>query len=387
MSLQTFTANVDRGYFKQAEQWKDDRGNKISPLQYLAEDLKQQHGVYPEHRDLDQATEHWLREFQVKPWEAHRHEKIREWAEQNWMIEKLFEDSGCPVRGDLSPDVQKAFESSTTQVLFPFFYASNIVAGILATSVLPALIAESIAINSHTADHLEMTDVAGDRSMGLTGEGATFVQLTVKSTNRPVTLKKFGALLNVTYEALRLVRLPLLARFLQRVGIQYQNDLTDFAIETLIAGDTAGAGAATTKATAVSASPTYADLVALELNFTQGYRPTTIVAPKEVFAKLLAFPVFTDPLAGVLHQTRGTYPTPLGMNLVRWDYTGKATSYATTKIIMLDPSIAMVQYTEGGILQESDRIIDGQWESSSISNWCGFGIMDRAATQVGTGWS
>lgn len=386
MSLQAFTNNVDRGYYKAAADWRNKDGDKIEPLQYLAEDLKQQHGVYPSPVELAAAEGFWLRELQVQPWEPHRHESIKRYAEQNWILEKLFADQGCPVRGPQAVTVEKAFTGSTTQVLFPFFYASNIVAGILAESVLPSIIAESIPIQSHTADHLEMTDTAGDRSMGLTGEGASFVQLNVKSTNRPVSLKKFGAVLNVTYEAMRLARLPLLARFLQRVGMQYQNDKTDLAIETLIAGDGAGAGAATTVATGTTGTPVYADLIKTELDFTMGYRPKTIIATKETFIKLLAFPVFTDPLAGVLHQTRGTYPTPLGMNLVRWDYTGKATSYATTKIIMLDPSIAMVMYTEGGLLQESDRVIDGQWQQASISEWCGFGIMDRAATRTGTGW-
>lgn len=386
MSLATFIKNADKGYYKQAALIKNEDGDSINPLQYLAEDLKQQHGVYPEAKELADHTDYWISFLQVQPHEHVRREKVKRFAEQNWALETAFADQKVQLRGDEASQVQKAYTTTSTQVLFPFYFETNIVAGILASGVLEQLVAETIAINSHTADHLAIADNAAERSMGTTGEGGTFAQVTIQSNSRRVYLSKTALLLKVTYEAMRLQRLPLLALFLRRVGQQYAIDLTDKAIQALVAGDGAGDGASPTFATASAGNPIYSDLVKTELDFTMGYTPSTIVAPKESIQDLLLMPEFKDPLAGVLHQTRGTYPTPVGKNLVRWDVTGGAASYLTTMIIMMDPSISLVHYTEGGLITDSDRIIDGEWLTESMSSYNGFGRLDHNSVRVGTGW-
>lgn len=388
MSTTAFCKNLDKGYYHQAAQWRDEENKGVQPLRFLAEDLKR-HGFYPEEREIKAAEEEIVIRSQIQPHEIERSLKAKQHAYDMLVLEKLMQDAsdgGVVTRGPTATSVQKAFTYSTVQTLFPFFFESQIIAGILATPVLDELIYATTAINSHTANHLETSETAGDVVMAETGEGTVPVQWTVRVTERQVQLREFAGQIRASYESIRLASLPEFALVLNRAGQRWQNDITDFGIETLIAGDGAGAGAATTSATTTNGTPVYADLIKARESFPMGYMPNTLVQPREVREKMLNFPVFTDPLAGVLYQTRGDYPRPLGLNPVRWDYTGKATSYATTKAIMLDNRIAMKMYTEGGLLAESDRIIEMRWVRQIMSQWLCFATGDRQAVRVLTGW-
>ena len=136
----------------------------------------------------------------------------------------------------------------------------------------------------------------------------------------------------------------------------------------------------------MTGTPAYTDLVTAEFVFPQGYTPDTIVAPKEVLAKILKFSQYQDPLAGVLHQTTGAIPTPLGQDLVRWDSTGKVSTYVATTAVMFDSNMALVEYTEGGIITETEKVIKDQWWRNVSSQWVGYGVWDRNAAVLLTGW-
>jgi len=43
--------------------------------------------------------------------------------------------------------------------------------------------------------------------------------------------------------------------------------------------------------------------------------------------------------------------------------------------------MALEQVTEGGVVTESDRLIDRQFERTAITKWTGFAKMDYSATQ------
>lgn len=375
-------------FHRDIQGWRSDEAEDlaVSTVRYFGE-LARSEGVYPEETERKFWEDFWMKKLKVhqKFFEPRREFRVREFASDWWALMKVFEDQGSPA-WPMQPNasVQKAFTTNTLQSVFPLFFDTNIVAGILANPVLDRLVMESIPINSHTATHLKMTESDADATMGEAGEGTTFVQLIVKEAERTVKLKKFGGEIMWTYEVMRLQRLNVLALSLQRIGRRYTQLQTDFALATLIDGDGAGDGAITDSA--ASATPVYNDLVDAEFVFTQGYEPDTIVAPKQVLAKFLKLAEFKDPLAGVLHQTSGAMPNPLGMDLVRWDSSGRVSTYAATNAVMFDSNLALVQYTEGGIITESERIIRSQWERSITSQWVGYAVWDRNAAVRLTGW-
>lgn len=416
MSMQTLTRNMDDQFAAEARQkaaiekvWAlpetispiGSKGHQrvqkavdpqvdavASTVRYFGE-LAKQEGVYPEAAEQAFWETYWLRKLGVnKHWDEPRREfKVREFASDWWAVMKLFEDQKSPAWPEQpTAMVEKAFNTNSLQSVFPIFFDTNIVAGLLADPVLARLVSRSVAVNSHNATHIKMTDIDGDHLMGEAGEGTSFIQLIIKEAERAIKLRKFGGEILWTYEVMRLQRLDVLAESLQRIGTRYNQLKTDFALATLIDGDGAGDGAVTGSAAATTGTPIYSDLITAEFAFTQGYMPDTIVAPYQVLVKLLNMVQYQDPLAGVLHQTTGAIPRPLGMDLVRWDATGRISTYLSTTAVMFQSDRALVEYTEGGVITESERIIKAQWERSVVSEWVGYAVWDRAAAIRLTGW-
>lgn len=389
--LDKTNARPDKADFhKGAQSWRSEEadGCTVATQRYFGE-LAKAEGIYPEDRERDYWENYWLRALRVNAFwdEPQREFKVRQFANDWWALMKVFEDQGNPA-WPMQPtaSVQKAFTTSSLQTVFPIFFDTNIQAGLLADPVLERLVSRSVPVNSHTATHIKMTDTTADQTMGEGGEGTAAIQLLVSIAERTIKLRKFTGEIDWTYEVMRLARLDVLAESLQRIGRRYNQLKTDFALSVLIDGDGAGDGAATTSAATTTGTPIYNDLTTAEFVFPQGYTPDTIVAPKEVLVKILAFAEYKDPLAGILHQTTGAIPRPLGMDLVRWDSTGRVTTYLATTAVMFDSNLALIEYTEGGIITETERIIRSQWEASVVSQWVGYGVWDRSAAVLLTGW-
>jgi len=391
LSKKTAAPESDPAAFHRGIQnWRSEDADDlaVSTTRYFGE-LARSEGVYPTASEQKFWEDYWLKKLKVNQQmlEPRREMKVREFANDWWALMKMFEEQKAPAWPEHpNATVQKAFNTNSLQSVFPLFFDTNIVAGILANPVLERLLMTSIPVNSHTATHLKMTEVDGDQTMSEGGEGTTFVQMVIKEAERTVKLKKFGGELMWTYEVMRLQRLNVLALSIQRIGQRYNQLQTDYALSVLIDGDGAGDGAITDSAATTTGTPVYNDLVNAEYTFNQGYSPDTIVAPKEVLKKLLAMAEYKDPLAGILHQTTGREPNPLGMDLVRWDSTGRVTTYAATNAVMLDSDLALVQYTEGGIITETERIIRAQWERAVTTQWVGYAVWDRNAAIRLTGW-
>jgi hypothetical protein len=355
------------------------------------------HGVAPSDAELKEYEDYWSARLKVRPGEFVREGKVKDYARDRWTIDTIFRDAGVnlpgPKRSANIPTVQKAFVTSTTQVIFPFYYAAAIQAGILAVPIVDRLIMEDVPVNSHTADHAMMTDQVADRTTAISGEGAIGVEAIIRATNHPITLLKYKSKVLATYEALRLQRVPIFERGLMRIGQQFMIDITDAAIDVLVNGDgttvAPGGGAAPTYAAGTTGSPIYKDIVAMDTAFPQGYEMEdgVWIAPIQSLVNILNMPEFKDPLAGWHYQNDGTYPTPIGKEMRRWDNFGRVSNWANTSLMQVKAGIGLVKYTEGGLLVETDRVIDGQWDLVVTSTWTGFAIWDRKACVVGTGFS
>lgn len=356
-------------------------GYVARPLRYVAAEAQEQ-GLLPGDEERKSVESHWLRRFKVQPWDLKREEKVREFAVDWWVFKTICESYDCPIHTEYGPQVEKFWTTSGLQTLTPIFFDTNVQIGILANPVLDRLVRDTVPIQSHTATHLESTTTAADLQAGVTGEGAPAIMTNVSSVERTIQLKEFASELDVTWEVTRLQRTNFLATQIQRYTQLFLNYITDFAMAALIDG---------TGSTAITDVPAagggiYTDLIDLEMAFTQGYMPDTIVAPKQVMTKILKMQQYQDPLAGILHQTTGAMPNPLGMDLVRWDSSGFATGYASTNLVMFDSNLSLTEYTEGGLIVRSEDVIRTGWTRTVSRIWVGFGVWDRAAARRGTGW-
>ena len=374
-------------------------------------------GVYPEDNELKEYEDYYLRKLKVRPQDELRTRKVKRLARNRWTIDTIYQDCGFHLPGPKAarapggsmPTVQAvmpiggqkgAFVTSTTQVIFPFYYAAAIQAGILAMPLIDRLIMEDIPVDSHTVDHAMMTEVTGDRLTALSSEGASGNEVIIRGDKHPITLQKFKSKALADYESVRLQRVPLFERGLMRVGQQFMIQVTESGMDTLINGDgtttAPGGGAAPTYTANVAGSPVYLDMVKLETKFPQGYEieDGVLVGDVSVLQNVFNMAEFKDPLSGWHYQRDGSYPTPMGHDLYRWDAsatasgtTGGIGNYNTGSLLHVKSGIAMVKYTEGGLLVETDRLIDGQWNLVVSSTWTGYGIWDRKGVVVGVSFA
>lgn len=285
----------------------------------------------------------------------------------------------------IRPDdtVEKAFFSSANgpnQPLFPVWLASNVIAGQLAGSLVPHLVASEVQIESHVQEKITIADTAETRQLKFIGEGAELPKTTIAKTDGNITLYKYGRMLEATYEAVRLMHLDILGLQLRRMGLQIGIDQSDDLIETLIAGDGNASTAITDTDAEVSGTLDYDELTRLYLAFDIGYKMRHAVINSTHLRTILNMAEFKDPTAGFQFVNEGVLPGPLGAVWHRWDSTGSA-SFSTDRILAVDSMGAAVIYREGDLLEESDALIDKQMHRRTISEWVGVMKWDNQASQ------
>jgi hypothetical protein len=366
--------DLDKGFYDVARQ------QNLHPLTYLTDLVKPEP---PEVQAVEARVRQRLRHHsQLAPEliEGPMQARIGEVAYMMAGLEKELEARG--IRGDQT--VEQAFFTSSNgpnQPLFPVFLASKIIAGQLATSLVPFLIAADITQGSHVVEKVTINDTTETRQLKLTGEGVDLPKTSISPANANITLYKYGRLLEVTYEAVRLLHLDIVGLQMQRIGQQIGIDQSDDCVETLLAGD----GSANSAVSYITAEAVgvldYDELVRLFLQFPIGYTMKHAVLNDALLRTLLNMAEFKDPQAGFSFQRTGTIPGPMGAVYHRWTSTGSA-AFGTDRILAVDNMGSAVLYREGDLLEEADRLIDKQLHRRTMSEWVGFMKWDNNATQA-----
>jgi len=360
--------SLDKGFYHEA------RAKGVPPLTYLTDLVK------PELPEIKAVEARVLRRFRQADDDSARAQALRQYAYDICGLEKEFAVRGIRCKGPCADTVEKLFVSSNDTPLFPAFLASQIIAGILAASLVPRLAATEVRINSHVAEKITISDTAADRTLKWIGEGADLPKTKISRAEGNITLYKYGRLLEVSYESVRLMHLDILGLFLMRMGMQMGIDETDDAIETLIAGDGTSGSAVTDTDAEVSGVLDYDELVRLNLAFPIGYQMTDAVVNDTNLRTILNMAEFKDPMAGMRFQQTGEFPMPMGAQWHRWTSTGSA-SFSTDRILAVDNRGALAIFREDTLLEESDRLIDKQLERRAMSEWVGWMKLDNSATQ------
>lgn len=405
-----------KGFYNEAAAFNKAHEASIPWVSHFALKAKKE-GIVADEAVYAKREEFYLRKLGVKPHEFDREQRVRQHARDTWALDKYFAEHGCPIYGPAAPEATKAFTAGSLQGVFPIFFEAAVREGLLANSIRNRLLAESVPINSGVANHVELADSASSSSAlaavdsnnlhplqqaGEIGQGTRMTEVTVLIRDRQIPLKKFGYQLMSTYEVLRRSRLPVLQRTLARIGRGFETLLIDFMVDVLVLGDgaittstgtSAPSNAAATVAATAPGAPVYSDYVGFDLAFPQGYEEAgddpIWLMNRQAIIKMLNVPEFKDPLAGFAYQNRGAVPRPFGHEVIRWDTTGGTTAWPNTatncKILALMPSIGLTEYTEGGLISESDTIIDAQWSKTVVSQWVAYGIGDPQSRLVMTG--
>jgi Phage capsid family len=359
---------VDKGFYQEA------RAKGVTPLTYLT----QQANVEPP--EIHKTYERVLRRFGQGDDGSNRANALYQFAYDLTGLEKELEVRGIVTRGPCSDKVEKFFSSANDTALFPVFLASQIIAGMLASSLVPSLIASEQRVNSHVAEKITSSDTAATRTLRWSGEGVDLPKTKILRAEGSIKLYKYGRLLEASYESIRLMNVDIFGLMLQRMGMQIGIDQTDDLLETLIAGDGTTDSAITDTDAEVSGTLDYDELIRLRLAFPIGYDMQHVVINDTNLRTVLNMAEFKDPLAGFQFQRTGEFMDALGAMFHRWTSTG-STSYSTDRILGVDARGAAVLFREGDLLEESDQLIDKQLHQRTMSEWIGFMKWDNNASQ------
>jgi len=274
------------------------------------------------------------------------------------------------VSGASSDRVEKFFQNANTATLFPEFVSRTVKKGLTEASQLESIVAATTQIDG--TDYRSVL-IDGDGAM-ITEEGEEMGSTVVRSKDSLVDMNKFGSVLNVTYETLRLHRIELLAVMLRKMGVVFAHNIMERAIDALVRGDGSTAEAAPI-INRSGASLTYADLVRLWGTFSS-FNMGALVTNQSTAQEILALPELRDGAAGLDFHGSGNLVTPLGAVLVVHPSVGG------NQIIAVDNKSALEMVEAGGIITDYDRLIDRQFHRAGISTTVGFAKIFPDAVRI-----
>ncbi len=278
------------------------------------------------------------------------------------------------VSGRGSDRVEKFFKTSDSAALFPEYISRAVRQGMEENDILQNIVATTTDIEA--LDYRTITSVPSedDKKLKVVNEGAFIPETEIKTQENLVKLHKRGRMLVASYEAIRFQRLDLFTVTLRQIGAYIAKSRLKDAVDVLVNGD-GNSNAISETQTAASGTLSYGDLV----DFWNSFDPYTlnaVIASPTMMASLLKLSEFRDAAAGLSFHSTGNLVTPFGAKLM------KSSAVDTNKLIGLDSTCALELVQAGGIVTESDKLIDRQLERASITSIAGFAKIYTPASKL-----
>jgi len=242
--------------------------------------------------------------------------------------------------------VEKFFTTTETAVLFPEFVRRAIIQG-MEESILPEITAVVSACDSNRYQGCELNDSANYTT---TNAGADLPVSSIMESTQTVTLEKYGRTIHASYEAVRQQRLDVFALMLRRVGKRLADSIVTKAVTVL------KTSAVPSKISKSGSTIAYSDLGVLYGTF-HSFRMKAMLASPAVMAQILVM----NQMLETSSQEVGEIRLPFGTKLIN------CPQLDDTTILGLDTDFALEQIQSSEIVLETDKLIDRQLDSMTVS--------------------
>lgn len=320
-------------------------------------------------------------------------------------LEKLEEKDGLEFKGDLAKLsaldrqllahdinpfssatlVEDFFKTTNSPVLFPAWIDRNIYLGMnqgKRTLRLDDLRATSQKIPSKAIEIIGMDFAKEDVSLAKITEGSALPTATIKTKGKSVSMQKVGREILFSYEAVRRMQIDLVSIFFQRVGFSFGRQQVNEGLSVLKNGNDADSKSPDSKTKELVWK--YADLIDLIFaKAPEGHEFDYLVLTPEFMYKILTdqdnFPQLQTLNLSEKFVASGEFQNFFGLNWRLHPNAGADTAIAFEK------STCLTYYEEAkSSIIESDKIINKQFERSTISLWFGFVKLFQAASHIKT---
>ncbi len=247
--------------------------------------------------------------------------------------------------------VEKFFTSTESAVLFPEFIRRSIRQGI-DSSVLSEISAAETKCSSSQYLGCELDDSVSYDT--ITDQNGELPQTQISEQTTPLILKKYARAIHISYEAVRRQRLDVLSVMLKSVGMKLGNAIVKSAVSVL------KSEAGSTAAIAGSALA-YSDLASLCGKF-KDFSLNTVIASPAVLAEILTM----DQMVESSSDDPGKAMLPFGARIL------KTAQLDDNTIIGIDKDFALEMISGTDLIMETDKLIDSQTSTITVSVQAGF---------------
>ena len=254
--------------------------------------------------------------------------------------------------------VEKFFTTTESAVLFPEFVRRSIKKGFEDCCLDDMVAAKTLCESNHYSGCV-MSETSYDKAT----EGETMAASVIKENSTVIALKKYGRLVNSSYEAVRQQRLDLFAVMLRGVGKKLANTLVADAITALKTN--------TTSVSSKTAELDYSDITSLYGAMGEYNMNTIIVSPANA-AKILAMQQLMESSS----KEQGKIYLPFGAKMIT---SSKMDDYT---IIGFDKDFTLEFVASTDVVLETDKLIDRQLDQIGISICAGFKKIFSDAVKV-----
>ncbi len=272
------------------------------------------------------------------------------------------------IKGKQASLVGDFFKTDTSKILFPEFINRNLLIGMnrgKMEAVIGDVVSTTSQVDSNSVKGIAVDMANSDVEYRRVNENSNFPIVKFKTKETANNLQKIGVQIQATYEALRRVKVDLIANTLQLIGFNLSRAMVYEALDTLLNGD-GNSNPAPTVAATTGGTITFTDLLNLEFAFSN-FESEILIGNKTTMKKVLALAEFRDPLIAAEFYTKGVFTTPFG-NILKMN-----NKLPDGKLIAFNVKAGIEMLEEkGASLVETDKVIDQQFEKTVISKVCGF---------------
>ncbi len=306
-----------------------------------------------------------------------------------------------PAHGIYASQGKLFFQSNVpeSRILFPEYINRRINAALIERGdFLQYIVSEWQYGQSHTFRSLYLDDTAAQRQSGKRADGAVPKKLKASWSEKAVHIEDFALEVDMSYDFVQEVSLPVLDVILQRVAMQRAIDELGEAIYVILNGDGTGkesSGAHVDKLSDMGVTgPTGIEDMDFKsyLRWQSQFYPYKMTAVIGSVEDLVDFYCMTSPtdktyaMMSTLLETAavGGRPqfaqSPFGaVTLIPYNDTSVV---AANDLVGVDKTFGIIGHRDTQIpLVETDRLIREKWQLFVISNKVGFSNLFRAATR------
>ena len=260
-------------------------------------------------------------------------------------FERQLKRFGIRVKGRDCDKVEKFFATTESAVLFPEFVRRAVVQG-MEESVLPQLVAVKTVCEGNQYRGYTVSET--DSYLDGTAQGAVLPETSILESDNNIQLVKYGRLVTASYEAVRLQKLDVFTLTMRSIGKKLADAISSAAVAALKTG-------AASISTAGELS--FDDVKKLFSQFSDYSMKSMIVSPKNA-AMILSMEQVRD---SVTVDENGNVILPFGTKLI------KSSQIGDDSVIGFDSSYALEYITSSDLVMETDKLIDRQLDTFTVS--------------------